>query len=236
MNILRPKYDTLQMVYRAPREQRRRAEQPKTVKKLTLSTNTKDGFDLNNYIVADADVPIKSVDLGKIRFTYTEDTVYKPVKFSLKRDSVHFRRFYIDFKPVASAKYSLVFDSLAVGSIYNTYNDSTGYTFQTQKDDYYGTIKATLSHVKGKVILQVWDEKEENMLKSLVLQSDRLVTLDFLPPGKYKLKVIHDRNGDGKWDTGNLIRRIQPEKVEYYQGPITVRSNWDVELSWKLAD
>lgn len=237
MNILRPKYDTLQMIYRAPKESRRqRDDQQRAVKKLVITTNAKDGFDLNNYIVAEADVPVKTIDLKKIYFTYTEDSVYKPVKYSLRKDSIHFRRFYLDFTPVASARYSLVFDSLAIGSVYNTYNDSTGFSFQAQKDDYYGAIQATMSNVKGNVILQVLDEKEETTLKTVFLKSDQLVTLDFLPPGKYLLKVIHDRNGNSKWDTGNLIRRVQPEKVEYYEGPVTVRSNWDVELNWGLGE
>ena len=39
---------------------------------------------------------------------------------------------------------------------------------------------------------------------------------DFLPPKTYLIKAIWDQNDNGKWDTGNLIKRIQAEKVVYY--------------------
>lgn len=237
MNILRAKYDTLRMVYKAPREQprRRQTEQsPTVVEKLNITTNAGDGFDLNKIIHAETDSPIDSLDLSRIFFTYTEDTVYKPVKFAVIRDSIHFREFSLQFKPIPEARYSLVFDSLAIRSMYNTYNDSTGFTFQAQKDDYYGTIRATLSEVKNDVILQVLDDKE-SLVKTVTVKKSQLVNLDFLAPGKYLLKVIHDTNNNGKWDTGDLIKRIQPEKVEYYKTPVDVRSNWDVEVSWELG-
>lgn len=234
MNIMRLRHDTLALVYRAPKEQSRRKQvKEQAVEMLKITTNAHDGFDLNNIIHAETDAPVQNIDLSKIFFTYTEDSVYTPVKFTLKRDSVHFREFSLIFKAVPSAQYSLIFDSLAIRSLYNTYNDSTGIQFRAQRDDYYGAIKATLSNVKKNVILQVLTEKE-SIVKSINIKEDKLVTLDFLAPGKYLLKVIHDSNGNGKWDAGDLIQRIQPEKVEYYKDPITVRSNWDVEVNWGL--
>ncbi|HEX3008641.1 MAG TPA: Ig-like domain-containing protein [Bacteroidales bacterium] len=232
LNVLYAKYDTLSMVYKAPRETRR-SKAAKEENTFTISTNAKEGFDLNNDITAETSLPIGSIDESKIHFTYTEDSIYKDVKYRLKRDSVHFRRFTMDFDPVANAQYSLVFDSLAIQSIYGNLNDSTGIVFKTQRDDYYGAIKATFSNVIGKVIVQVLDEKE-TLVKSYVINEDRLLTIDFLAPGNYFLKVIHDTNGSGKWDPGDLIQKIQPEKVEYYKDKITVRSNWDVEVNWEL--
>lgn len=234
MNVLRPKPDTLKMIFRVPKEQTRRGRSRESnIERLTINTNAKDGFDLNSILRVETDVPIENIDLEKVYFTYTEDSVYKPVKFKLRRDTVNLRKLNFDFTPIPSASYSLVFDSLAISSLYNTYNDSTGFKFTTQKEDYYGTIKATLSNIKGNVILQVLNEKED-LVKTTTLKGDQLISLDFLDPGNYLLKVIYDTNGNGKWDTGNLIKRQQPEKVEYYKDPITVRSNWDVEVSWEL--
>ncbi len=234
MNVLRPKLDTLKMVYKAPKEQPRRGRtKENSIERIIINTDARDGFDLNSILHAEADVPIEHIDLKKVYFTYTEDSVYKPVKFTLRRDTINYRKFNVDFVPVPAATYSLVFDSLAIKSLYNTYNDSTGYKFTAQKDDYYGAIKATLSNVKGNIILQVLNEKE-NVVKTTILKEDKLVNLDYLAPGKYLLKVIHDTNGTGRWDTGNLIKRQQPEKVEYYKDPVSVRSNWDVEVSWRL--
>ena len=55
-----------------------------------------------------------------------------------------------------------------------------------------------------------------------------------ITPGKYQLKYIADSNEDGIWNTGNWERKTQPEKVINYKAEITIRSNWDLELEWKL--
>ena len=55
-----------------------------------------------------------------------------------------------------------------------------------------------------------------------------------ITPGKYQLKYIADSNEDGKWNTGNWVEKLQPEKVINYTTEITIRSNWDLELEWDL--
>jgi hypothetical protein len=52
--------------------------------------------------------------------------------------------------------------------------------------------------------------------------------------GVYKLKVIYDRNSNGKWDTGNYSKHSQPEKVDYYTAPLNIRANWDQQEEWNL--
>jgi hypothetical protein len=57
---------------------------------------------------------------------------------------------------------------------------------------------------------------------------------DYLTPNKYKLKAIYDRNRNKIWDTGNFAKKLQPEKVIFYLKALSVRSNWELEESWKL--
>jgi len=60
------------------------------------------------------------------------------------------------------------------------------------------------------------------------------LVFDYLAPKKYRFKAIVDSNRNGKWDTGHYLGRNQPEKVFYYPGVTDVRSNWDVEISWRV--
>ena len=57
---------------------------------------------------------------------------------------------------------------------------------------------------------------------------------DYLPPDKYKVKVIYDRNANGKWDTGSHQDGYQPERVAYINEVIKVRSNWVNNINWDL--
>jgi len=55
-----------------------------------------------------------------------------------------------------------------------------------------------------------------------------------ITPGKYQIKYIVDSNRDRKWTTGSWKKRAQAEQVINYPSEITIRSNWDLELEWKL--
>jgi hypothetical protein len=45
---------------------------------------------------------------------------------------------------------------------------------------------------------------------------------------------VFDRNNNGRWDTGDLKKRILPEEVMYYLSVVKVRSNWDNKDDWNL--
>ena len=80
------------------------------------------------------------------------------------------------------------------------------------------------------------DSKEEPVLKSFNVTKNGEIVFQYLEPQKYLLKVIFDRNINGKWDTGNLEKKVQPEEVIYYQKVLKVRQNWDNNFPWILPE
>ena len=50
-----------------------------------------------------------------------------------------------------------------------------------------------------------------------------------LKPGNYSLRVIDDINNNEIWDTGNIFKKIMPEKIKLFNN-IEIRNNWDKEL------
>ena len=96
-------------------------------------------------------------------------------------------------------------------------------------------LNLTVPPTDGIYIVHLMDEsgnviREEFVSKSVVLD------YGYLYPRKYKLKIIYDDNHNRKWDTGNYLKKIQPEKVIYNSELINIRSNWDAELDWKIAE
>jgi hypothetical protein len=84
--------------------------------------------------------------------------------------------------------------------------------------------------VKAPLIIQaIEDVSNEPVVQSHRIQSDQTVLFDYLDPKTYIIKVIEDVNDNGKWDTGNYEKGIQPERVFYFKKEIKVRSNWEVE-------
>jgi hypothetical protein len=50
-----------------------------------------------------------------------------------------------------------------------------------------------------------------------------------LKPGNYFVRVLFDTNKNGVWDTGNFLKKIQPEKTFHYLEEIVIRKNWVLE-------
>lgn len=53
-------------------------------------------------------------------------------------------------------------------------------------------------------------------------------------PKNYVVKLIYDRNNNGKWDTGKFKDLEQPEQVFYFPQEIEIKSNFDYEYEWNL--
>jgi hypothetical protein len=65
------------------------------------------------------------------------------------------------------------------------------------------------------------------------LQNNRY-TIKLFPPGEYEIRVLMDTNGNGKWDTGNYWKKLQPEKVITRKQRMQIRANWDNELKLNM--
>ena len=76
------------------------------------------------------------------------------------------------------------------------------------------------------------NEKDVVLYQNVLI--DSVLNYPYLLPGTYKMKAIRDKNGNGKWDTGNYLQRILPERVYFLGTSINIRPNWDVEQKWEL--
>ncbi|HYE95676.1 MAG TPA: Ig-like domain-containing protein [Rubricoccaceae bacterium] len=51
-----------------------------------------------------------------------------------------------------------------------------------------------------------------------------------LPPGTYRLRLVLDRNGNGRWDGGALVPYVPPEPLRWLPEPARVRARWETEV------
>ena len=47
-------------------------------------------------------------------------------------------------------------------------------------------------------------------------------TFNYLNPGDILVRVIFDSNANQKWDTGNFLKKIQPERIQYLRDTLEV--------------
>ncbi len=233
------KLDTLHLVYAEKEKQeprkKKKDEIPEVVQ-FNLASNLKSsGFNLNSPILITSPEPVKSFAFSGIRLTLAADTTRKPLGFTIKEDTTEWRTYRLDYKWEPDTEYLFEIDSAACVNIFGITSRKFKQQFTTQKEDHYGRIILNLGSVDSNLLVQLLNNsKEEKVLKTLTADKNGKVIFDFLDPEKYKIRIIFDRNRNGKWDTGNYSIRLQPERVAYLPEIIKVRSNWDKQIEWDL--
>lgn len=163
------------------------------------------------------------------------DTIFYPaeIKSIALRDSTLSRRdlmLKVDWEP--GAAYTLAVDSLAMTDIYGLQTKPLKVDFNVRKMEEYGNIVFNIPAVRDSAIVELLDGTEKIVLRAPV-KNHRAELLNLLP-GKYYARLFIDRNGNGKYDTGNYDMHLQPEETFYYPGAINLKKNWDVEQTWDI--
>jgi len=105
------------------------------------------------------------------------------------------------------------------------------YVFRTKMEDDYGILRIRINnkYFGNKHLLYVYKGADSVYLQPI---TDSSVTLSQLKPGEYGMRIIVDENGNGKWDTGDLFARKQPEFVVPYYSSIILKAGWENEIDF----
>lgn len=174
--------------------------------------------------------PVAQFDPEKIRL-YVDTILLTPEIGFL--DSLQLF-FIIKHKWKEGEKYLLEIPDSTFSSIFEHFNDSTGYKFTAITEAESGLLKInTELPVPGNYIIQLLDDKEV-LLEERMITENAALSFNYLSARKYLLKAIFDINGNGKWDTGNYLNKKQPEPVYYFQKEVEMRINWTIEEDWVI--
>ena len=178
--------------------------------------------------------------IDTLQITYGTDqflqktTTMKPIQFRMLQDSVNYEKFYVYAKLQPGRKYELLFYPETFTTISRqTIDTLTQLQFMTNSQKDYGDAILDIVDTLGtltnmQLILSLMDGKN-NLIKQKIVSDTGKVYFYRLPKGNYKLRIIFDKNKNGRWDTGNYLRDEQPEKIIIYPQPIIVKPNWQME-------
>ncbi|MCX6258299.1 MAG: Ig-like domain-containing protein [Bacteroidia bacterium] len=210
-------------------------ETPKpVVLKTGCSVQKSKKLDYDKDIIFDFSAPVKSIDTSKIQLYNIVDSIQLPLHFRFKKDSFLLRRYTLSTTWTDGMRYGLLIPPGTFHDIAGNTNDTVKSTFILQKKEFYGNIILKINNLSSNGIVQLMNEKDV-VLKEAFINSGTTVRFDNINPATYHLKFIFDDNWNKKWDTGNYIKKLQPEKVLLYKEDVKVRSNWDVELTWDVS-
>ncbi len=211
-------------------------EAPEPVFQFNFQTDINSSVvELNNNIGILAPEPIFTFDSTKIVLYFADDTLKKPLNFNFEKDSIEYRKYMVSYKWEPGSVYILEIDSAAAVNIYGVTSKKLKSKFTAREEDYYGTVTLSLTGIEMPVIAQLVSNNDaEKVVVQKITNEDGKIVFDYLKPEKYKAKIIFDRNGNGKWDTGSYQDNFQPERVLYINEVVKVRSNWEKEFNWDL--
>jgi hypothetical protein len=211
MAVLFTQKDTLDFIIRRQQEVKGKV-QPDTAAAFIISTianNTRQ--DLHRNIPLETKYPLADYDRNKIELFHIPDSIEFPMEYKITRDSISYRKYYINLPWISKGKYRLYIEPGAFTDIYGNVNDTVNVSFNIQDVEYYGTLIQTISNVQTPIIIQLMNEKEV-VLDQRFVDKNTKVEFPYLRPARYIVKYIFDENRNGKWDTGNYLLKQQPEK------------------------
>jgi len=222
------KTDTIALTYKQPRA---RTANEKTQQQLEIVSLTKSPVDIADTLRLQVKEPMKSLNIEKMHLTMRIDTTWHNVPFSLQYDDDNCKKkISVLFDRKERANYRLVIDSAAIVSDYGKQNTSFVQTFTTKSPDDYASLMIEWKNIPPYGIVELLDAKET--VVRAVHVSEPTTVLRLLSPGNYFLRLVLDANQNGKWDTGSVLPKLEPEEVYYYPKRLVLRANWDSVEEW----
>jgi uncharacterized protein (DUF2141 family) len=176
-----------------------------------------------------SNIPISKIDLSKITI-FDKDTIAIP--FTSEINSYK-SKLYLNFDQKFEQQYAIKILPSAISDAFGSVNDTLTYSLRTKKLEDYGVINLEVLNVTSPIIIQVITEKDE-LIASEKISSDQIISFKNLLPKEYIVRAIFDDNENGKWDTGNFLLKIDPEKVIYFEKILKLRANWDANEIFTL--
>jgi len=200
---------------------------------LNLNANQRGSLDFNQPFFIQATTPLVAIDTTQMSMI-AKDSILLPFTASL--DSVA-NKVDIDFDVQPNESYFLNMLPGAIRDFFGQENDTLSYKLSTKSLADYGNLRFSIStdSLAYPLIVQLTDEKGKTK-QEIYASKPKIFEFNALEPARYLVRIIFDANGNEKWDTGNYLKKIQPEKVSYYPDVIEVRANWELEQTFVIPD
>jgi len=190
---------------------------------LNLDQKLKPGTDLK----IKANFPIDNFDPALI--SLKEDSI-DVTNFTIQKDTADTRLFTLNYRWKQIANYTLTINEDAFTDIYGDKNIRTFRRFIIDKPENYSvlTLKIMVPDNGKSYVVELLNLNKQVLRSDVIRKNTSLVYKNYLT-GKYNVRVVYDDNNNGKWDSGNVKLKLQPENIWVDQEIITLRPNWEQE-------
>jgi uncharacterized protein (DUF2141 family) len=198
---------------------------------LSISSKTTSLIHLKETFKLSSNIPLKNIEDSLITIRDI-DSLIVPFTTSIN-DNLD--QIDIKFEVSPSDNYRLFILPEAIKDIRGVSNDTLQYNVVSQSLEDYGNVYLdVIRNSNSKFILQMIDSNGDVIRVFKNVRQDATYNFDYVRPGKYIFRLIEDANNNDKWDTGNYLKKIKPERVYYFSNELEVRANWDLNETFNL--
>ena len=200
--------------------------------------NPEKGFEINlDYPLVDFDstsVKLYKLDGNDKNPTETE------VERHFERDTLNIGRYFVRAKWENKTKYRFYIPQGSMTDVMGYQNDSISSSFSTFDPEKFAKIVLTIKGEEGKqYIIQQTDSSSKTQQQVEGVTSGQY-TINFVSPGEIRIRIIEDTNGNGRWDAGDVVNRLQPERSEMFinekgEDLFATKANWDIEIDIDMS-
>jgi hypothetical protein len=202
-------------------------------RRLRYTTNLSNNqHDLTKTFQVNFEQPLTQFDSSLIQLS--TDTTYTPEIFSVSLDSMR-KTLTLNTSWKEGTPYQLIFNKdFAEDSSGRRLLKADTLNFTTRKLSDYGNVQLRIRNVNAALNPLLLFVQNNQVVFTAPLQNGSFSNNMFMP-GEYELRILYDRNGNGKWDPGEFFNeKRQPELVQPIERRITVRPNWNNEFEIAL--
>lgn len=198
---------------------------------LIVNSIPKGTIGVEKHFFISANIPFEKIDETKITIRNKDSAL---VNFITEYDSLK-NSYVIKFNKTQDNLYKIMILPNALTDLFENTNDTLNLSVKTQTEYKYFHSRIILENAKYPVIVQLTDS-EYKVIAEQYIEKPQPVDFRYLEPKKFYLRVIYDTNKNGKYDTGNYLKGIQPERVSYHPVVIEGAAGFDQVTTLKLLD
>ncbi len=179
--------------------------------------------------------PVVKTDTALI--SWWEDTIRQPVFPVWSPDTIQLRTWNAAWPWKEAILYEMEALPGAFTNMFGIANtDTLSLKWRIEPRKGFATLNLILEGMDsnaGYIVYLLNNNKAEVLNRRISGGSEGRITISPLQPGLYSLRVILDRNGNGRWDSGFYDTYLQPEETFYF--PLEqLRGNWELEAKVNL--
>ena len=167
-----------------------------------------------------------------------KDTIREKVSFTA--DSRSPRKWRMHSRWLPEREYKLYIPTDALADITGEGNDSITLNLTVADIEKFATLKFDVKPrtPEAVYVVQMLDAQNK-LIREFQGIGGGKHTINYVPAGEIRIRIIEDMNGHGKWASGNMVERRQSERAEFYKNDkeeelFTTKTGWEFEFTFDM--